>query len=160
MTIRPAFNTLWHNYHSSHIIKRPELFKEIGWDDLINNAAYENTCAIRISLALIKCGITIPDGRMQIKKGVYKGKRIEPGQAKLSLVLARASMLATPEKFKAREHENGIGNRTGIVSFFHLMPGIYENGHIDLVAPHDGGPRKCASDCWWSSKEVWFWPLK
>lgn len=27
-----------------------------------------------------------------------------------------------------------------------LMPGVYENGHIDLVAPQAGGAKKCASD--------------
>jgi hypothetical protein len=50
------------------------LFQQIGWDDLIKNPAYGNTCAIRVSLALIRSGVTIPGGRLPIK-------RIEPGQA-------------------------------------------------------------------------------
>lgn len=77
----------------------------------------------------------------------------------LTLILSKTSMFGQPEKFKSGEHEKGIGNRSGIVSFFHLMPGVYENGHIDLVMPQAGGAKKCASDCWWSSKEVWFWAL-
>lgn len=159
MLTPPPFNVLWKNYSSNKIVKLPELFKEIGWDDLITNEAYANTCAIRVSLALIKSGVTIPEGRMPIKAGIHRGKRIEPGQSKLSNILSKKSMLGRPEKFKAGEHEAGIGNRSGIVSFFHLMPGVYENGHIDLVAPQAGGAKKCASDCWWSSKEVWFWAL-
>lgn len=159
MLTPPPFNVLWNNYSSNKSVLKPELFKEIGWNDLINNDVYANTCAIRVSLALIKSGVTIPEGRMPIRAGTHRGKKIEPGQAKLSNILAMKSMLGKPEKFKSGEYEDGIGNRTGIVSFFHLVPGVYENGHIDLVAPQAGGSKRCASDCWWSSKEVWFWPI-
>jgi hypothetical protein len=100
----PPFNVLWNNYSSNSIIKLPELFKEIGWDDLINNDVYANTCAIRVSLALIKSGVTIPEGRMPIKAGIHRGKRIDPGQSKLSHILAKKSMLGQPEKFKAGEY--------------------------------------------------------
>jgi len=156
----PPFDVLWTNYSSNKIIKQPELFREIGWDDLIDNDVYANTCAIRVSLALIKSGVTIPDARMRIKAGTHRGKRIEPGQSKLSHILAKRSMLGQPEKFKTGEYESGIGTRSGIVSFFHLVPGVYENGHIDLVIPQAGGAKKCASQCWWSSREVWFWPVR
>lgn len=155
-----SFSVLQNNFSPKQLVKPPDLFKEIGWDDLIGNSSYENTCAIRLSLALIKSGVTIPDARMAIKTGPHKGKRIEPGQGKLSLILERKSMLGAPEKFKTEEHEKAIGNRSGIVSFFHLFPGIYENGHIDIISSANGGPKKCGSDCYWASKEVWFWPLK
>jgi hypothetical protein len=74
-----SFNVLRNNYPRKQDIERPALFKEIGWDDLIDNDAYENTCAIRVSMALIKCGVTIPEGRMAIKNGPHKGKMLEPG---------------------------------------------------------------------------------
>lgn len=156
----PRFNTLWDNYSSNKIVKLPQLFKEIGWDNLIADDAYANTCAIRVNLALIKSGVTIPGGRMRIKAGPHSGKLIEPGQSKLSHILSKPSMFGPPEIFKAGEYEKGVGDRSGIVSFFHLVPGIYENGHIDLVMPQTGGAKRCASDCWWASKAVWFWPVE
>ena len=154
----PPFNLLWENFSSNKQVKPPELLKEIGWDDLIDNPAFANTCAIRLSLALIKSGLTIPGGRMSIKAGPFKGKRIEPGQAKLSQILAAQSMLGSPEKYTGA-HETGIGERSGIVSFFRLIPDVYDKGHIDLVMAREHDVKKCASDCWWASKEVWFWPM-
>jgi hypothetical protein len=140
-------------------IDRDALFRLLGWDDLIKNAAYENTCAIRMSLALIRSGVHVPGGRIPIKLGLHKGKMIEPGQARLSEILSQPSMLGKPEKFGNANMEAGIGDRTGIVSFFHLIPGIYDHGHIDVVSPMLGGIRACGTDCYWTSKEVWFWPL-
>ena len=62
------------NYPSNRVVSRDTLFQQIGWDDLIKNPGYGNTWAIRVSLALIRSGVTIPGGRLPIK-------RIEPGQA-------------------------------------------------------------------------------
>jgi hypothetical protein len=141
-------------------VSHDELFHLLGWDDLIKNPAYENTCAIRVSLALIRCGIHIPEGRIPIRaEGIHKGKLIEPGQAKLSAILSRQSMLGNPEKYGNEDMERRIGNRTGIVSFFQLIPGIYMHGHIDVVSPMYGGVHACGTECYWTSKEVWFWPL-
>jgi hypothetical protein len=136
------------------------LFRLLGWDDLIPNPAYANTCAIRVSLALLRSGVHIPEGRLQIKAGTHKGKMIEPGQAKLSLILAKPSMLGKPEKYEHGKMEDGVGDRSGIVSFFQLIPGLYMGGHIDIVSPVLGGIRACGTDCYWSAQEVWFWPLQ
>ncbi|GAB3465575.1 hypothetical protein GCM10027321_30820 [Massilia terrae] len=42
--------------------------------------------------------------------------------------------------------------------------GIYgpgsTQGHIDLVEPATMSDLQCASTCYWSSAEVWFWPLR
>ena len=73
--MKPAYFTVLSNYYRPLDVKKPELFKEIGWDDLIDNATYYNTCAIRVSLALIKSGLFI-HGRIAIKKGPHKGKLI------------------------------------------------------------------------------------
>lgn len=153
-----SYAALKSNFPSNKVIKQPDLFKELGWDDLIGKATYENTCAIRLSLALIKCGQTIP-GRMRIKKGPHTGKLIEMGQRNLSLLLAAPSRLGPPQKFSGREFTKAIGNRSGIVSFWKLMPGIYDHGHIDIVSAPAGGIRACGSDCYWTSKEIWFWPM-
>jgi hypothetical protein len=154
------FHVLMKNYPRKRDIDHDALFREIGWDDLIKNDTYANTCATRVSLGLIKSGITIPGARMAIKAGPFKGKRIEPGQVNLSHILAGAAMFGRPEKFATKASESGIGMRSGIISFFHLIPGIYEHGHIDIISPNLGGVRTCGTDCYWTSKEVWFWPLR
>lgn len=157
--MRVPFSALMKNYPSNRVVGRDVLFKQIGWDDLIKNGNFTNTCAIRVSLALIRSGVTIPSERMPIRAGEFKGKRIELGQAKLSAILARRSMLGMPEKFSAATAMEGVGMRRGLVSFFRLVPGIYEGGHIDIVAPQLGGMQVCGSSCYWTSQEVWFWPL-
>lgn len=154
------FRVLMNHYPRKRQVDHDALFREIGWDDLIKNPSFENTCAMRVSLALIRCGVAIPDGRMPIKTGPHKGKLIEPGQAKLSHILARASMFGNPEKFGPTKAVDGIGSRSGVVSFWHLIPGLYEGGHIDLVSPDFGGVHECGSGCHWTSGEIWFWPLK
>lgn len=148
------------NYPRKREVDRETLFRQLGWDDLIKNPAYENTCAIRVSLALIRSSVTIPGGRIPIKADPHKGKKIEPGQAKLSAILSRPSMLGEPEKYSGPESVMKIGSRSGIVSFFRLTPGLYEGGHIDIVSPMLGGVSACGTSCYWSSAEAWFWPLK
>jgi hypothetical protein len=154
-----SFPVLQRNFSSNKDIKASDLFKEIGWDDLNGNPTYENTCAIRMSLALIKSGKNIP-GRMSIKKGPYRGKLIEMGQRNLSLLLTHQSRLGNPKKFSGTKAEQAIGKRSGVVSFWHLIPGVYEHGHIDIVSDATGRLKACGSDCYWTSKEVWFWQLK
>lgn len=155
-----SFNVLMNNYPRKRDVDHDALLREIGWDDLIKKDAYANTCATRVSLGLIKSGITIPGGRMPIKVGPFKGKRIEPGQVALSHILAGPAMFGPPEKFAIKQAEGGVGMRSGIISFFHLIPGIYEHGHIDIISPHLGSVRECGTDCYWTSKEIWFWPLR
>ena len=157
--MKPVFSNVKSNFSSARLVKQSELFAELGWNDLAGNPAYENTCAIRMSLALVKCGINIP-GRMRVKAGTYKGKLIEPGQAKLAPILARPSFLGKPEKFTTEQAEEGIGNRQGIVSVFDVFPIMQtRQGHIDLV--HSAaGVRTCGTSCFWLAKELWFWQLK
>ena len=52
------FSALRSNYPNQ---ARPELFKSLGpdWVALIDNHNYENTCSIRLSIALIKSGYPI-----------------------------------------------------------------------------------------------------
>ena len=41
----------------------------------LNQIGYMNTCAVRMSLALLKCNVSF-SGRLPIKAGAYKGKRL------------------------------------------------------------------------------------
>ena len=63
------------------------MYQELGYDlvDLLKlNSGYKNTCATRMSVALLKAGVSIA-GRLKIKSG----KSVEPG-AKLLADLAFA----------------------------------------------------------------------
>lgn len=156
--MKPAFSTVKANFSSSQSVNQSRLFEEIGWSDLVSKPTFANTCAIRMSLALIKSGLTIP-GRMAIKSGRHKGAMIEPGQAKLSNILVRPGLLGSPEKFQTSKAQDGIGARKGIVSFFDVNPTVEtRQGHIDLVF-QSAGLALCGTNCFWLAKEVWFWPL-
>lgn len=117
--MKPHFHVLKRNYPRREDVPRIELLKEIGWHDLINNVDYANTCAIRMSLALLRCGLSLP-GRMRINDGPYKGMLIEPGQAKLSTILAHNSFSGLREKYNMATAGKSIGVQSGIVSFFRL----------------------------------------
>lgn len=157
--MKPHFSTIKANFYPSQHVNQAKLFEEIGWGDLAGKSAYTNTCAIRMSLALIKSGMTIP-GRLRINSGRHKGALIEPGQAKLSSILTRSVYFGEPEKFTRMDAQDGIGVRSGIVSFFDIHPQVETaQGHIDLVS-QSAGRSLCGTSCFWLAKEVWFWPLK
>jgi hypothetical protein len=151
---RPRFSTLMGRYPRA--TRREELFADIGWRDLINNPAYEDTCAIRMSYALLKAGVMLPGARMKAKGGSLNGRRIEPGQAKLSNILKK--IWGTPEVYRNEAAaRTGIGKRTGVASFFRISGG--DGGHIDLIWMGEHGFQRCARSCYFSALTVWFWPL-
>ncbi len=157
--MKPAFIKLRENYPSVAAVDQATLFGEIGWEDLVGKDSFANTCAIRVSLALIKAGIRLK-GRMAIRKGVFKGALIEPGQARLAHMLASPAMFGAPEKFARDAAIAGIGQRKGLVAFFRI-PGYLggAGGHIDILLPA-AGVQVCGSECYWTCAEVWFWELR
>lgn len=159
--MRPRYAAVAAGYPTRPPLDTATLFRTIGWDDLVDNGNYENTCTIRVSIALASAGFRIP-GRMSIRKGPLKGRLIEPGQARLSQILARRNMLGAPEKFRGSPAaEKGIGLRRGIVSFWRLYPtrvGDWQ-GHIDVVSPNEYSFLECKGHCYFGAAEVWFWPL-
>jgi hypothetical protein len=157
--MRPLFLPLERHYPRVDTVGKAELFEEIGWDDLIKNSGYDNTCAIRMSVALIKVGVPIR-GRMAIKNGPFAGQKIEPGQANLSNMLSQKALFGAPEKFDKQSVQAGIENRRGVMSFFRI-PGYLggRGGHIDIISPGAGGGMACGSGCYFNADEFWFWAL-
>lgn len=153
--MKPSFQALLHHY--PRVMSREELFADIGWDDLIDDKAYLNTCAIRMSYGLLRTGLRLPGARMKAKAGVLAGHDIEPGQAKLSNILK--FLWGAPEVFSEQEDAAAaIDGRTGLVSFWRIGGGA--GGHIDLVLRRTGSFQDCARSCFWASKTIWFWSLK
>ena len=157
---KPSFVSLRANYPDKLGTPPDKLYEEIGRPDLSTDPNWKNTCAVRISLALVKSGVTIKAGHMTIMTGKHKGRKIEQNQARLSRYLSQRSVLGEPEKYEGgAAAAKGIGSRRGIVSFFKLNGHAGSQGHIDLVQPSTGGYHACASRCFWTSAEIWFWPL-
>src|SRR5262249_37076911 len=84
----PAFGLVKKNYPRSADVSHEALFKELGWESLNDDPNYSNTCAVRMSLCLIRCGMTLSIGGMRIQKGEHKGARVETNREKLTNYLA------------------------------------------------------------------------
>lgn len=142
-----------------------ELYQWIGYPENVNNPNFQNTCAIRMSLALLGAGYPNP-GKWPIKAGKYKGRFIETRQRALSAWLTK--QIGAPEKYSSgQEAEQKIAARRGIVSFFHIYGTEAQQGHIAIVAKDRWGQyTRCGNEidgtptgCYWLSREVWFWPM-
>ena len=156
--IKPPYAVLRSKYPDRRSVSAEEIYMWIGHPDLATTVGWENTCALRMSLALVRSGVHVAPGRLRVTAGECKGHMLEPGQAALSRFLLRA--WGVPEKYDSGPAANtGIGRRRGVISFYHLWGEFDQQGHIDLVAPGDWGPT-CEEDCYWSSTKVWFWPLR
>jgi hypothetical protein len=156
---RPLYAVLAAGYPRKPAIDTAALYNSIGHPEYANAYEMQNTCAVRISLALLAAGIQPAPGHMTIKAGRFAGRRLEQSQQRLSAFLKQR--LGEPEIYKSGyEAWSKIRPRRGIVSFFHLNGAWDNQGHIDLVEPAAMEDLQCAGACYWSSTEVWFWPLK
>ncbi|GAB57357.1 T6SS effector amidase Tae4 family protein [Rheinheimera nanhaiensis] len=144
-------------YEKYNAYETTELYQLLGWGDLIGRPEWANTCAVRMSLALIEAGMTV-SGRVQVKKGDLKGKWIEPGQNRLSDWLIRH--LGQPEVFpfdtSSAAGPQSLYDKKGIVSFMRIPS--YSGGHIDLLQPSNDY-LTCSRSCYFTAGEVRFWQL-
>jgi hypothetical protein len=161
--MKPSHATLKINHYTSDrsrpdYVSGEDLYREIGYDQAEltkQNPGYENTCATRMSLALIKSGVSF-HGRLRIKDGNHKGRTFEPGAKLLADQLARPRALGKPKVFKAADALTKLAGKKGIV-FFWKIDG-YGGGHIDVIEQVNS-VQVCNSACYFNSKEVWFWEL-
>jgi hypothetical protein len=161
--MKPPFLTLKRNHYSSanrnpDFVDAEGLYSEIGYDfhKLVKeNGGFENTCATRMSLALVKSNVNFR-GRLRIKSGAYKGKTIEPGAKLLPDQLALGSVFGRPSILESKNAATALLNKKGVI-FFDRISG-YNGGHIDLIEP-SATAQVCHSHCYFNCKQVWFWPL-
>lgn len=154
------FQILQSNYSSSNpgsirYASREVLFKEIGWDEFLDNSNYANTCAIRVSLAMLKSGLSVSSGSHRVLDGKLEGKRIEVNMRKLANIVEQSGQFTKAERYTQDIYAQ-VKGRSGVIAFFNI-PGYTGGGHIDLLdgaAPY----MRCESDCY-NSEEVWFWPM-
>lgn len=162
MTLQIPYSTLRANYASSTpghdgYVSQEVLYRQIGWEDFINNPNYQNTCAIRISLALIGAGFPLGTGSHRILAGPHKGKRVQVNMTRLANLLATPAWLGKPVTLDAPDPASGISGRQGIIAF-HGIAGYAGGGHIDLI-DNTAASLRCASHCYFGARETWFWPL-
>ncbi|WP_145648449.1 T6SS effector amidase Tae4 family protein [Pseudoduganella lurida] len=158
---RPAYAVVRSNFPTRARYPRERLLTEVlGWEDLLENHSFVDTCAMRVSTALALSGVKLIGSRMKGKGGAARDRMIEPGQAKLSHILRR--IWGAPERYRSEAAaRDGIGKRSGVISFFRIHPeATVSQGHIDLVEPRSNGFSECATQCFFGAAEIWFWPLK
>lgn len=161
--MKPTYTDLKQNHYSSNelstsFVDAVALFNEIGhnYDNLLKQSPdYVNTCAVRMSLALIKSGVNFV-GRIKIKEGPYKGKMIEPGAKLLADQLALPTVLGKPDLVPPANAVSQLNGKKGVILFWKIAG--YGGGHIDLIEASTT-LQICNSACYFSSKEIWFWPL-
>lgn len=161
--MKVQYSVLKSNHYSSDRMSASyksgeDVYQEIGYslDVLVGqNPAYENTCAVRMSLALIKSGVEFR-GRLRIRSGPYKDKMIEPGAKLLADQLMRPVVFGRPEVFGPRNAITRLSGKKGVVLFWKIAG--YGGGHIDLIEASDT-VQTCNSGCYFDSKEIWFWSL-
>ena len=161
--MKPSFATLKSNYYSSNelqssYVSGADLYAEMGrsHEALIKeNTAYINTCAARVSLALLKSNVPFA-GRLLVKAGKYTGKKIETGAKLLADELRKPGAFGDPETCTTANVLQKIKGRKGLILFWKITG--YNGGHIDLIDSSTANA-VCSSGCYYQSKEIWFWPL-
>lgn len=164
MAIPIPFSTLWSNYPDPKTEPRDALYRKLGWDDLVGDPNYENTCAIRMSLCLLRSGHNIPRGELKIWKGPLKGKRVKIRYDDLANHLK--TVWGAPEVI-SRPTKSGLASKgDGVIAFFGLLGGY--PGHIDLFDVSKTNyeflfwrwsqtSSACGTSCYFGSREAWYW---
>jgi len=161
--MKPTFAALKANHYSSNkyhpsFLDSEDLYASLGYkleSLLLENQGYINTCAVRMSFALIKSGVAFV-GRLKIKEGQYKGRMIEPGAKLLADQLARPQVFGRPEIISPASAVSRLNGKKGVILFWKIID--YDGGHIDLIEASTTA-QTCNSACYFSSQEIWFWPL-
>ena len=152
---RPPYALLHRHYPDPASVPAEELWRWIGHPENSHIKDWQNTCAIRISLALQGAGILLPSGFLRVEAGKYKGRKLEIKQAALADFLTRE--WGEPEKFGAGLLNFRVGQRRGVIRFLQLWGPYDPQGHIDLIAPDAWQRLLCEGHCYLHSVECWFW---
>ncbi|WP_039056556.1 T6SS effector amidase Tae4 family protein [Enterobacter sp. Bisph1] len=164
--MKPLYEQLKRQHYTSNdsragYVDSYTLFSEIGYDFAAlqrQSKQYENTCAVRMSLALLKCNVEF-SGRFTIKSGEFKGKKFEMGAKLLADELNKSHVFGNAEIYTDKqEGGKALLKRRGVV-FFNKIDG-YGGGHIDVLEPLTSNSFICNSNCYPYCKEIWFWELK
>lgn len=161
--MKPTFQTLKSNHYSSEPSSKnykssADVYTEIGHtlnDLIVQNAGYANTCATRMSLALLKLGVSFM-GRFSIKDGIFINKNFETGAKLLADQLILPNVFGKPQFINPAKAQMLLFNKQGLIFFWKITG--YDGGHIDLIETSNN-IQLCNSHCYFDCKEIWFWAL-
>ncbi len=171
-----SFGDLWANHaKKSDFASRAELYPYLGWGgdkSMMTSDDWANTCAVRMSICLTRCGMSLesppigarvqqscPDRRL-------RGKAIVLGFDRLAKILKKRWGAPT---VLPNLQQSDLNNMKGVIAFFGL-PGGYP-GHIDLIRDSampwsllifsgDSTSYESGTGSYFGSRESWFWPSK
>lgn len=154
---KPPYAQAIRHFPDSRSVPPEELFQWLGYPEYAKKPEWQNTCAIRLSLALLGTGMQVP-GFLHVRAGKYKGHKVEIKQAELARILTHE--WGEPEKFSGALAWEKIYDRRGVIRFVQLWGPFDPQGHIDLIGPTERSRvAECAGSCFFHSVEVWFWEL-
>ncbi len=158
MNPRPPYSLLRQHYPDPINVSAEELWRWVGHPGKNLDPAWKNTCAIRVSLALLGAGVPLPRAFLPVLAGKYKGLTIEIKQEVLAHRLTQA--WGEPDRFATALIRDAIRDRSGIIRFVQLWGPYDPQGHIDLIAPERMGRLMCeGGHVYWHAVECWFWEL-
>lgn len=154
-----SFASLNNSYRSYNRLDTSALYESLGWGDLVDRPEWQNTCAVRMHLALLDANVQVP-GRFPVLKGTHAGSRIEVSQQRLAEKIERSGRFGSArvysrEEFLRKDGYKDVAGQTGIVSF-QRMPG-YPGGHIDLLDARSDW--NCLRQCYFNSGQIHFWQV-
>ncbi len=139
------FSDLWNVYPT--VPTKHELFERLGggWPALVGNNNYDNTCTVRLSVALIEAGQLIPsdlaqsDGGHKDAQGRHMIIKVPTAKRLLERLLG-PSTWGTSKAIGADIGDGLIPAWTGVLLY--LVPNSDANGHVDLW-----NKDRCTIDC-------------
>lgn len=170
------FGTLWTNYpNTTEYTSRDTLYPYLGWGKdaaMMTSKDWENTCAIRLSVCLIRCGMAFAEAPIGALVGHgcadkrLRGKAVVIGFDRLAKMLKKR--WGDP-KVLPNVTEQDLNNQKGVVAFYGLPSGY--RGHIDIIrdtampwtfqgSSGDSTSYEFGSGSYFGSREAWFWPSK
>jgi hypothetical protein len=172
----PSFQLLWNGYpdfpEKSETENARAVRKLIG--GACDNEDYANTCAMRLSAALLYAGITLPHkhpGLLTVRggNGIYKDKWIALRHAELSLYL-KNHLWGHPQVFHSKLTNKQavepdtyvlpppeLSGKRGVISFFNLRLQHWHGGHLDIF---DGERGECKHAGYFMAETYWLWEAK
>jgi hypothetical protein len=155
----PPYMLLRMHYPDTFNVPAEELWRWIGHTENRHDPAWKNTCAIRMSLALLGAGVPLSHGYLVVKAGKYRNRRIEIKQEVLADQLVR--LWGEPEKFATALIREAVGSRRGVIRFVGLWGPFDPQGHIDLIAPDVWHRLMCeGGHVYTHAVECWFWECR
>lgn len=155
--MKPLFNTFKRNHATIESLSTTELHAELGDESgkaAAHGPATPDTSALRMSLALIKSGLSFT-GRVALSSGPNAGRSVEINARRLARQITRPALFGQPQSIAPGDARSQLAGKRGVVFFSKPQA---QGGHIDIVEPANLA-RICNAASHFPVREIRFWPL-